>query len=128
MHRYVVSDAVKQRLIGRQGKLVSHDTIEAARTALVVVDMQNYFVAEGYPAEIPVSREIVPVINRLAKAVRAAGGIVVWIQTTVARSGIVAGQATTNTCSRRSGWRSASRASTTPPKGSSSIRRWRRCR
>lgn len=82
MHRYTVSDSVKQRLLQRQGKLLSHDTIDAARTALVVVDMQNHFVAEGFPAEVPLSREIVPTINRLAKAVRTAGGEVVWIQTT----------------------------------------------
>jgi ureidoacrylate peracid hydrolase len=82
MHRYTVSDSVKQRLLQRQGKLLSHDTIDAARTALVVVDMQNHFVAEGFPAEVPLSREIVPTINRLAKAVRNAGGEVVWIQTT----------------------------------------------
>jgi hypothetical protein len=48
MHRYVVSDAVKERRLRRQGKLVSHDTIDAGRTALVVVDMQNHFVAEGF--------------------------------------------------------------------------------
>ncbi len=82
MHRYTVSNSVKQRLLQRQGKLLSHDTIDAARTALVVVDMQNHFVAEGFPAEVPLSREIVPTINRLAKAVRNAGGEVVWIQTT----------------------------------------------
>jgi len=82
MHRYVVSDAVKERLLRRQGKLVSHDEIDAARTALVVVDMQNHFVAESFPAEVPLSREIVPAINRLAAAMRAAGGHVVWIQTT----------------------------------------------
>jgi ureidoacrylate peracid hydrolase len=82
MHRYVVSDSVKERLLRRQGKLISHDTIEAGRTALVVVDMQNHFVAEGFPAEVPLSREIVPNINRLAKAMRAAGGTVVWVQTT----------------------------------------------
>src|SRR6202030_4568155 len=82
MHRYVVSDAVKERLLRRQGKLISHDEIDAARTALVVVDMQNHFVAEGFPAEIPLSREIVPIINRLARAMRVAGGQVVWGQTT----------------------------------------------
>ena len=82
MHRYVVSDAVKKRLLHRQGKLVSHDEIDAARTALVVIDMQNHFVAEGFPAEVPLSREIVPTINRLASAMRAAGGQVVWVQTT----------------------------------------------
>src|SRR5258707_1987194 len=82
MHRYVVSEAVKERLLRRQGKLVSHDTIDAARTALVVVDMQNFFVAEGFPLEVPLSRAIVPNINRMSKAIRAAGGAVAWIQTT----------------------------------------------
>jgi len=82
MHRYVVSDAVKERLLRRQGKLISHGEIDAARTALVVVDMQNQFVAEDFPAEVPLSREIVPTINRLARAMRAAGGHVVWVQTT----------------------------------------------
>jgi ureidoacrylate peracid hydrolase len=84
MHNYNVPQSVKDRVLRRQGKLVSHDTIEAGRTALVVVDMQNYFCAEGFPAEVPLSRAIVPNINRLAKAVRAQGGTMVWIQTTSA--------------------------------------------
>src|SRR6266852_3551841 len=51
MHRYVMPDAVKERVMRRQGKLFSHDTIEAARAALVVVDMQNFFCGEGFPLE-----------------------------------------------------------------------------
>src|SRR5712692_9235290 len=86
MHRYVMPDAVKDRVLKRQGKLFSHDTIEAARTALVVVDMQNFFCAEGFPLEVPLSRAIVPNINRLAREVRAAGGAVVWIQTSSAEA------------------------------------------
>ena len=82
MHQYVMSDSIKARLLRRQGRLISHDRIEAARTALVVIDIQNHFVAEGFPAEVPASREIVPTINRLARAVRIAGGQVVWVQTT----------------------------------------------
>jgi ureidoacrylate peracid hydrolase len=82
MHRYVVSDAVRERLLRRQGKLVNHDEIDAVRTALVVIDMQNYFVAEGFPVEVPPARDIVPTINRLARAVRITGGQVVWVQTT----------------------------------------------
>jgi ureidoacrylate peracid hydrolase len=84
MHPYVMPDAVKQRRLSRQGRLVTHEQIDVARSALIVVDMQNHFVAEGFPAEIPLSREIVPNINRLARAMRSAGGIVVWIQTTAA--------------------------------------------
>ena len=82
MHHYVTPQSVKDRVIRRQGKLFSHDMIEPARTALVVVDMQNYFVAEGFAAEVPQARGIVPNINRMAKALRAAGGNVVWVQTT----------------------------------------------
>src|SRR3954452_2371638 len=82
MHNYVIPPSVKDRVTNRQGKLLSHDSIDAARTALVVVDMQNYFVAEGFAAEVPAARDIVPNINRMAKALRAAGGTVLWVQTT----------------------------------------------
>ena len=84
MHQYVIPSALKDRVVRRQGKLFSHDTIDAAQTALVVVDMQNYFVAEGFPLEVPMAREIVPNINRLARELRGAGGTVVWLQTTSA--------------------------------------------
>ena len=81
MHPYVTPQSVKDRVLRRQGRLLSHETIDAARTALVVVDMQNYFVAEGMPSYVPEAKTIVPNINRLARAVRASGGLVVWIQT-----------------------------------------------
>ena len=81
MHRYVMPESVRDRVLRRQGKLFGHDTIEAGRAALVVIDMQNYFCAEGFPAEVPLSRAIVPNINRLARAMRAAGGTVAWVQT-----------------------------------------------
>ncbi len=86
MHDYVIPQSVMDRVIRRQGKLLSHDSIDAGRTALVVVDMQNYFVAEGFAAEVPKARDIVPNINRMAKALRAAGGPVVWVQTTATRA------------------------------------------
>jgi ureidoacrylate peracid hydrolase len=81
MHRYVLPEWVKERVLRRQGKLFANETIAAAHSALVVVDMQNYFCAEGFPAEVPLSRTVVPNINRLARAMRAAGGTVVWVQT-----------------------------------------------
>jgi ureidoacrylate peracid hydrolase len=81
MHKYTVPDSIRARVIKLQGKPFALDRIEAARTALVVVDMQNYYVAEGFPNESPMARTIVPHINRLAAALRAAGGKVVWVQT-----------------------------------------------
>ncbi len=65
----------------RDGRLNAYDTLDARKTALVVVDMQNYFVADGMPACAPEARTIVPIINRLAQATRTAGGTVIWIQT-----------------------------------------------
>ena len=81
MHKYVVPDSIRARVIKLQGKPFALDRIDAARTALVVVDMQNYYMAEGYPNPAPVAQAIVPNVNRLAAALRAAGGRVVWIQT-----------------------------------------------
>jgi ureidoacrylate peracid hydrolase len=65
----------------RDGRLNAYDTLDATKTALVVVDMQNYFVADGMPSFAPEARTIVPNINRLAHTTRTAGGTVIWIQT-----------------------------------------------
>jgi ureidoacrylate peracid hydrolase len=65
----------------RRGRPYAFPSIDPKRTALVVIDMQNAFVAPGSPAEVPLAREIVPNVNRLAEAVRRSGGRVVWVQT-----------------------------------------------
>ncbi len=65
----------------RGGRLNAYETIHGPRSALVVVDMQNYFVQDGMPSCAPVARDIVPNANALARETRAAGGLVIWIQT-----------------------------------------------
>jgi ureidoacrylate peracid hydrolase len=65
----------------RDGRLNAYNALDGRKTALVVVDMQNYFVADGMPGCAPEARTIVPNINRLAQATRVAGGTVIWIQT-----------------------------------------------
>ena len=82
MHPYSPPDDVRQRVLRRKGRPISLEAIDCGRAALVVVDMQNYFVAPGFPQEVPVARAIVPNINRVAAAMRSAGGTVAWIQTT----------------------------------------------
>lgn len=82
MHAYATPNAVRERVMRLQGKPHTTEIIDAARAALVVIDMQNHFVAPGFPGEAPVARDIVPNINRVAAAMRAAGGKVIWIQTT----------------------------------------------
>ena len=82
MHAYEAPSSVKDRVVKRMGKLSTHDVIAANRCALVVIDMQNYFCAEGFAAEVPLAREIVHNINHLANVMRPAGGTVVWVQAT----------------------------------------------
>jgi ureidoacrylate peracid hydrolase len=81
MHTIAIPQHVIDRVVRRQGKLHAHDDVPAAKTALVVVDMQNYFMVPGQQAEVPLSREIVPNVNRLAGVLRERGGLVVWIRT-----------------------------------------------
>ena len=72
---------VVDRVVARQGRLHAYDCIDASRTAFVVVDLQNYFTMPGYQGECAPARAIIPAVNRLATSLRAAGGTVVWIQT-----------------------------------------------
>jgi len=73
---------VIERVLERRGKLNTIERLDARKTALIVVDMQNCFLEPGAPVEVPQARDIVPAINRLAAATRDAGGTVVWIQMT----------------------------------------------
>src|SRR6516165_113173 len=83
MHEVEIPSWAVERALARRGRLHAFDDLDPARTALVVVDLQNGFMAPGQPAEIVQAREIVPDVNRLARATRAAGGTVVWIQNTI---------------------------------------------
>lgn len=51
-----------------------------ARTAHLIVDLQVGFMAPGAMVETPVARDIVPNVNRLCQAVRAAGGLNVFLR------------------------------------------------
>lgn len=78
---YGIPQEIVDTVITRRGKVHCVDRIDPERSALVVIDMQNYFVHSGFQGEVPPAREIVPAINRAAEAVRSQGGTVVWIQT-----------------------------------------------
>ncbi len=81
MHKIDIHQDYIDRVIDRGGRAHSVESLDGPKTALVVVDMQHYFMGEGQPSECPVARDIVPNVNRLAGAVRREGGLVVWIQT-----------------------------------------------
>ncbi len=81
-HKTELHPDVVERILKRRGKMHVHDTIDPKRTALVSIDMQVAFLGEGRPSEVPMARAIVPNINRLASAMRARGGTVVWVYST----------------------------------------------
>ncbi|MEZ5817729.1 MAG: isochorismatase family cysteine hydrolase [Hyphomicrobiaceae bacterium] len=82
LHRVSLPAYVAERVGSRRGGERAFPSIIPPRTALVVVDLQNGFMAPGAPAEMPTARAIVPNVNRLAAATRSAGGTVVWIKNT----------------------------------------------
>lgn len=83
MHEIKIPAHAVAAAVKRRGKLHLYETLAGPATALVVIDMQNAFLLPGAPAEVPVAREIVPTINRLAAAMRAAGGTVAWVKMTI---------------------------------------------
>lgn len=79
MPRFEIPPELRARLIARRGRIHAYDAFDAARTAFVIVDMQNFFMKDGELMCAPGARDIVPTVNRLARAVRTAGGLVVWV-------------------------------------------------
>jgi ureidoacrylate peracid hydrolase len=82
-----VDPAILQAAATRRGRPHVYGHIAPARTALVVIDLQNAFMRVGAPSEVANARAIVPAVNRLAQAVRANGGTVAWVQATFEREG-----------------------------------------
>jgi len=83
MHAVSIPKWAVERVVERHGTAHPYADLDPARTALVVVDMQNGFMVEGVAhALCRTAVEIVPNVNRLAAAVRRAGGRVVWIRNT----------------------------------------------
>ena len=82
MHKTAIHPDVVSRVAERRGGLRVFDSLIPERTAHIVVDLQNGFMAPGQVAEIATAREIVPNVNRISDAVREAGGLVVYIQNT----------------------------------------------
>jgi ureidoacrylate peracid hydrolase len=79
MHKVEIRREIVERVLARRGRLHLHDSLDPKRTALLVIDMQNAFVAPGAPIEVPAARDIVAPINRLTAALRKRGVPVIWV-------------------------------------------------
>jgi ureidoacrylate peracid hydrolase len=82
MHRLNIPKPVIDEVVRQRGREHCFDDLDPAKTALLVVDMQNAFLMKGVAhALCEEALQIVPNINTVARALRKAGGAVVWIQT-----------------------------------------------
>ena len=54
--------------------------LDLSRTAHLIVDLQNGFMEPGAPVEVPAAREIVGRVNRISRAMRAHGGLNVFLR------------------------------------------------
>lgn len=78
-HKVEIRREIVERVVARRGKLHLYESLDPKRTALLVIDMQNAFVAPGAPMEVPAARGIVATINRLAAELRRRGVAVIWV-------------------------------------------------
>lgn len=78
-HNVEIPDYVIERVMAKRGHRNVFDRFDPAKTALVIIDMQNFFVAD---VEMAVS--IVPNVNKLAAVARERGTMVAWVLLTVA--------------------------------------------
>ena len=73
-HDVKIPDYVIERIMAKRGKLEVFDRFEVDKTAFLVIDMQNFYVAE-----VDTAISIVPNINRIAAACRERGVPVIWV-------------------------------------------------
>jgi ureidoacrylate peracid hydrolase len=79
---YAMPPYVIERVMKKRGRLRVFDRFAPRETALVVVDMQAFYVND-----VPTAIAIIPNINRLAKAFRARGATVAWVKMTAGEGG-----------------------------------------
>jgi ureidoacrylate peracid hydrolase len=80
MHKIEMSSEILDRVKGFRDGLHMFGNIDPARTAHIIVDLQNGFMEPGATVELPVARDIVPNVNAICAAVRAAGALNVFVR------------------------------------------------
>jgi len=75
---FEMPEYVLERVMKKRGRLHVFEELDPAKTAFIIIDMQNAFVKGKVKAETALA--IMPTINRLAADVRELGGHVAWVQ------------------------------------------------
>ncbi len=80
MHKIAMSPEVLNRIPGFRDGFHMFANLDPTRTAHIIVDLQNGFMEPGATVELPVARDIVPNVNEISKAVRAAGALNIFVR------------------------------------------------
>jgi ureidoacrylate peracid hydrolase len=80
MHKLAIDPEIRARGIASLGAKPPERPLFPRHVAHLIVDLQNGFMEQGAPFELPVARAIVPAVNRISRALRDAGGLNVFIR------------------------------------------------
>lgn len=80
VHKIQMNSKVVERVMRRRGSLHAFDRLDARKTALLAIDMQNWMIDPSLPTAVRYGAEIVGPANAVADALRAMGGTVVWVK------------------------------------------------
>jgi nicotinamidase-related amidase len=73
-HPSGIPEKIVRKVVARRGRLHAFESIEARRTALVVIDLDAATVGASEECQ-----RLAPRVNELAAAVRRSGGVVAWV-------------------------------------------------
>lgn len=74
VHAWSIAEREYERQEHRRGRRHAYERLDPATTALVIVDMVRFLTRESARCQA-----MIPTINGLAAALRAAGGVVAWV-------------------------------------------------
>jgi hypothetical protein len=74
-HPSGIPDKIVRKVVARRGRLHAFEHLNPGRTALVAIDLDEATIGGSDGA----CRQIIPVVNRLAKVMRATRGTVAWV-------------------------------------------------
>jgi len=75
-HPSGIPDKIVRKVVARRGRLHAFETIEPAKTALVVIDLDEATVGRD---DRDTARRVVSNVNAIANALRGRGGVVAWV-------------------------------------------------
>jgi ureidoacrylate peracid hydrolase len=82
MHKINIAPEILERAKRQRGGSLELRPLDMSKTAHLIIDMQEAFLAPGATVEVPVARDIVSNVNRISATVREAGGINVFLRFT----------------------------------------------